>query len=90
MGATIYNNLFTANAKFINMDYLSKSGFKQALSYPTKLYYGTRGNNYAENNADDPFMMALAEGGYQVGELAKFLVCNDQVGENITINEFDA
>ena len=71
------------------MAYLSKSRFKQALSCPTKLYYGTKGNNYADNNADDPFMAALAEGGYQVGELAKFLVCNDPVGENITINELD-
>ncbi len=71
------------------MAYLSKSRFKQALSCPTKLYYGTKGNNYADNNAEDPFMMALAEGGYQVGELAKFLVCNDPVGENITINELD-
>jgi hypothetical protein len=71
------------------MAYLSKSRFKQALSCPTKLYYGTKGNNYADNNADDPFMMALAEGGYQVGELAKFLVCNDPVSENITINELD-
>ena len=33
--------------------------------------------------------MALAEGGYQMGELAKFLVCNDLVREKITINEFD-
>jgi hypothetical protein len=71
------------------MAYLSKSRFKQALSCPTKLYYGTKGNNYADNNADDPFMMALAEGGYQVGELAKFLVSRDPVGEAITINELD-
>ena len=71
------------------MAYLSKSRFKLALSCPTKLYYGTKGNNYADNNANDPFMAALAEGGYQVGELAKFLVCNDPVGENITINELD-
>ena len=71
------------------MAYLSKSRFKQALSCPTKLYYGTKGNNYADNNADDPFMAALAEGGYQVGELAKFLVSEDPVGEDITINELD-
>ncbi len=71
------------------MAYLSKSRFKQALSCPTKLYYGTKGNNYADNNAEDPFMMALAEGGYQVGELAKFLVTNDPIGDDITINELD-
>ena len=71
------------------MAYLSKSRFKQALNCPTKLYYGTKGNNYADNNADDPFMAALAEGGYQVGELAKFLVSDDPVAEDITINELD-
>ena len=49
------------------MAYLSKSRFKQAFNCPTKLYYGTKGNNYVDNNADDPFMAALAEGGYQVG-----------------------
>ena len=64
------------------MAYLSKSRFKQALNCPTKLYYGTKGNNYADNNADDPFMAALAEGGYQVGELAKFLVCDNPVAED--------
>jgi len=57
------------------MAYLSKSRFKQALSCPTKLYYGTKGNNYADNNADDPFMMALAEGGYQVIEFISILKC---------------
>ena len=31
----------------------------------------------------------MAEGGYQVGELAKFLVSDDPVGEDITINELD-
>ena len=71
------------------MAYLSKSRFKQALSFPTKLYYGTKCNNYADNNADDPFMMALAIGGYQVGELVKLLVSNEPDGENITINEMD-
>ena len=49
------------------MAYLSKSRFKQAFNCPTKLYYGTKGNNYVDNKADDPFMAALAEGGYQVG-----------------------
>ncbi len=34
-------------------------------------------------------MMALAEGGYQVGELAKFFVTNDPIGDDITINELD-
>ena len=71
------------------MAYLTKSRFKTALSCPTKLYYGTKGNNYQDNKAEDPFMMALAEGGYQVGELAKFLISDDPFNEGITINELD-
>jgi len=71
------------------MAYLSKSRFKTALNCPTKLYYGRKGNNYQDNKAEDPFMMALAEGGYQVGELAKFLISNDPIKEEISINELD-
>lgn len=69
------------------MAYLTKSRFKLALSCPTKLYYGTKGNNYEDTNAEDPFMMALAEGGYQVGELAKFLISDNPIGENISIDQ---
>ena len=71
------------------MAYLTKSRFKLALSCPTKLYYGTKGNNYHDAKADDPFMMALAEGGYQVGELAKFLISDDPVAEDISIDDLD-
>ncbi len=71
------------------MAYLTKSRFKLALSCPTKLYYGTKGNNYQDTKADDPFMMALAEGGYQVGELAKFLISDNPVAEDISIDDLD-
>ena len=71
------------------MAFLTKSRFKLALSCPTKLYYGTKVNNYEDTKADDPFMMALAEGGYQVGELAKFLISDDPIGDDITVNELD-
>jgi len=71
------------------MAYLTKSRFKLALSCPTKLYYGTKGNNYQDAKADDPFMMALAEGGYQVGELAKFLISDNPVAEDISIDDLD-
>ena len=50
--------------------YLTKSRFKLALDCPTKLYY-TGKSEYADNKIDDPFLMALAKGGFQVGELAK-------------------
>lgn len=50
--------------------YLSKSRFKQALECPRKLYY-TGKPDYADTSMDDEFLAALAEGGFQVGELAK-------------------
>ena len=50
--------------------YLTKSRFKLAIECPTKLFY-TGKNTYANQNLDDSFILALAEGGFQVGELAK-------------------
>jgi len=49
---------------------LTKSRFKLALSCPTKLYYNER-EEYDNVQKEDKFLEALAEGGYQVGELAK-------------------
>src|SRR3989338_4010113 len=51
-------------------NYLTKSRFKLALECPTKLYY-TRKKEYANQNNANEFLKALAEGGFQVGELAK-------------------
>lgn len=50
--------------------YLTKSKFKLALECPTKLFY-TGKTLYANQKLDDSFLLALAEGGFQVGELAK-------------------
>jgi hypothetical protein len=50
--------------------YLTKSRFKLALECPTKLYY-TGKQEYPDNKQDNSFLEALAEGGFQVGELAK-------------------
>ncbi len=69
--------------------FLTKSRFKLALECPTRLYYTRKGNEYADESIEDPFLLALAEGGFQVGELAKFLFCEDPVNENITIREKD-
>lgn len=50
--------------------YLTKSRFKLALECPTKMYYD--GNpEYANQKIEDAFLLALADGGFQVGELAK-------------------
>lgn len=50
--------------------YLTKSRFKLATDCPTKLYY-TKKQAYADQNLDDSFLLALADGGFQIGELAK-------------------
>lgn len=51
--------------------YLTKSRFKLATECPTKLFYSGK-SKYANQNLDDSFLLALADGGFQVGELAKF------------------
>ena len=50
--------------------YLTKSRFKLAMECPTKLFY-TGNAEYADHKLEDQFLQALAEGGFQVGELAK-------------------
>lgn len=50
--------------------YLTKSRFNLGMQCPTKLYY-TGKREYANKNIDDSFLLALAKGGFQVGELAK-------------------
>lgn len=53
--------------------YLTKSRFKLAVECPTKLFYTGKDKVYRNASADDEFMQALAEGGFQVGELAKLM-----------------
>lgn len=50
---------------------LTKSRFKLATECPTKLFYTGKPREYADQSMDDSFLAALAEGGFQVGELAK-------------------
>ena len=52
--------------------YLTKSRFKLAVECPTKLYY-TGKTDYANLKNDNDFLKALADGGFQVGELAKLM-----------------
>lgn len=51
--------------------YLTKSRFKLALECPTKLRFALDSDRYANQKADNSFLLALAEGGFQVGEWAK-------------------
>jgi hypothetical protein len=50
--------------------YLTKSRFKVGYECPTKLYC-LDDKAYGNNKVDNSFLEALAEGGFQVGELAK-------------------
>ena len=50
--------------------FLTKSRFVTALTCPTKLFY-MADTDYANQSVEDTFLAALAEGGFQVGELAK-------------------
>lgn len=51
--------------------YLTKSRFKLALECPAKLFYDGK-VEYANQKLADPFLQALADGGFQVGALAKY------------------
>ena len=68
-----------------NRRYLTKSRFKLGIECPTKLYY-TRKSEYSNQKMDDPFLFALADGGYQVGELAKLYFPN---GHDITTLDYE-
>lgn len=64
--------------------YLTKSRFKLAVECPRKLYYTGKRGIYQDTMAEDAFLEMLAEGGYQVGALAKL-----RYPEGIEIRETD-
>ena len=72
-----------------NKRYLTKSRFKMALECPTKLHYSVEANGYFDKNQNNDFLQALADGGNQVGELAKFKYHDDPIGQNITIEPLE-
>lgn len=65
--------------------YLTKSRFKLGRECPTKLFY-TKKKEYLDSKMDDAFLAALAEGGFQVGELAK---CYHPNGHDITTLDYE-
>lgn len=65
--------------------YLTKTKFKLGTECPTKLFY-TGKKEYANQNLDDSFLLALADGGFQVGELAK---CYFPGGHDIKALDYD-
>ena len=68
---------------------LTKSRFKLALECPTKLYYSAHDKKYFDKNQDNDFLQALADGGIQVGELAKFKYHDDPIGADITVTTLE-
>lgn len=50
---------------------LTKSLFTASLGCPRKLYYATHAEQYDNADSDNDFMRSLAEGGIQVGALAR-------------------
>jgi len=70
--------------------YLTKSRFKLAVECPRKLFY-TGKREYLDKSRDDSFLAALAEGGYQVGELAKLMypggVTIEELGHQIALEK---
>ena len=55
--------------------YLTKSRFKLGMECPTKLFY-TGNPLYPDKSIDDPFLLALADGGfafYRISKLVPFV-----------------
>ncbi|MEO1032999.1 MAG: DUF2779 domain-containing protein [Bacteroidota bacterium] len=67
------------------MKVLTKSRFKLGLECPNKLFY-TNKDSYANTKVDDPFLEALADGGFQVEELSRLLIPD---GKLLTGNDYD-
>ncbi len=68
--------------------YLTKSRFKLACECETKLYY-TRKADYADQSVDDPFLLELAKGGFQVGELAKYYFSDNAAEITVEAKDYE-
>lgn len=67
--------------------YLTKSRFKLAMECPAKLFFTGKDKIYANQKLEDSFLASLAEGGFQVGELAK---CYFPGGSEVTTLDYEA
>ena len=66
---------------------LTKSRFKLAVECPTKVYYSLD-RRYVNARDEDEFLQALADGGFQVGELARLMyAAEDPAAVEITSRE---
>ena len=66
----------------------TKSAFKIALECPRKLYYYRNPEKYANADVEDEFLEALAEGGFQVGELAK-IYCDVPLENDVKEKDYE-
>lgn len=66
--------------------YLTKSRYVLGLECPTKLFYTGKRDEYVDQTFDDLFLQQLANGGFQVGELAK---CYYPDGIEVTEKGYD-
>lgn len=71
------------------MPLLTKSRFKLAVECPTKIYFASHRAEYHNNLDDNDFLKSLADGGHQVGELAKYKYHPDPVSGAITVETLD-
>lgn len=55
---------------------LSKTLFKIGMECPRQLYYAINKDQYSDSMVDDPFLKALAKGGFQVGALSNIYLTN--------------
>ena len=67
--------------------YLSKGRFKLGSECPRKLFYEHHKRKYANQKKEDPFLMALAEGGHQVGTLAQHYYAGGVEVESLDYDE---
>ena len=73
------------NSSSKEVRFLTKSRYRMACECPTKLFYTKKSKEepaYIDNGIDDPFLAALRDGGFQVGELARHYY-----GKGVLINE---
>ena len=81
MSSMISRKLYNSNSwpLLLNMHfmnnrhrYLAKSNYKIALECPAKLFYTHKKDECANLHQKYEFLIALAEGDFQVGELDKY------------------
>ena len=84
----VYDGVPRKNS-YMKQKLFTKSAFKIALECPRRLYYAYDSNQYANQDLTDDFLKSLAEGGFQVGELAK-VYYGIKGDADIDVLEYDA